>query len=301
MPVQRALGTNICSLEYLRSNSSGSNGTRRSRIVPKDKYHVVNGNESTEYSISSVSVGSYLPLKVPCIPKEKIHTTIVYPSTSPGGDQVSGRSRADSPCNDSISSRKVKRELGDSGTDLQSRLNQQRLLLLLHASKCTKRKGECSFNPHCAKMRPLWKHISVCLKKDCPAPHCMSSRRALSHHRRCKDSECLECAPVKVKIRKAQDVLRSEDCTENETSNYLMCCVWWYQYSCKLLPCNRAQRIKFMTKFLRADSNSIYLLSFLWCSLLFNTSIVEVHLPSTGVSKTFVLTSKLRWKSSYNL
>ncbi|CAM9793613.1 unnamed protein product, partial [Phaeothamnion confervicola] len=78
------------------------------------------------------------------------------------------------------------------------RQQQQRLLLLRHASKCPQSdSGQCSVTPHCAGMKKLWKHIAECKDQHCAIPHCVSSRFVLSHYHRCKDTKCAVCAPVR--------------------------------------------------------------------------------------------------------
>lgn len=79
---------------------------------------------------------------------------------------------------------------------------QQRLLLLRHASKCTAPEGQCTVTQHCGNMKRLWQHISTCAKKDCDFPHCISSRYVLMHYRKCKDSTCASCQPVRIAINK---------------------------------------------------------------------------------------------------
>merc|ERR1712183_838561 len=86
----------------------------------------------------------------------------------------------------------------------QIRHNQQHLLLLRHASKCKAPEGTCKTTPYCDEMKKLWKHIFHCTRKECPAPHCMSSRAILSHYRRCKDLKCAACGPVRMIIRDGQ-------------------------------------------------------------------------------------------------
>ncbi|CAM9951327.1 unnamed protein product, partial [Ectocarpus sp. 4 AP-2014] len=77
------------------------------------------------------------------------------------------------------------------------RQQQQRLLLLRHASKCPAEGEQCKVTPHCQAMKRLWKHIAECKNQQCPIPHCVSSRFVLSHYHRCKDLKCAVCAPVR--------------------------------------------------------------------------------------------------------
>ena len=83
----------------------------------------------------------------------------------------------------------------------KSRHKQQRLLLLRHASKCNVPTGRCTVTPHCAEMKILWRHIANCKEPQCKIKHCMSSRYVLSHYRRCRDSYCDICGPVRETIK----------------------------------------------------------------------------------------------------
>lgn len=75
---------------------------------------------------------------------------------------------------------------------------QQRLLLLRHASKC--KAGPSCKTKHCGQMVKLWQHMKKCRDKNCKTPHCLSSRCVLNHYRMCKNanttSTCEVCAPV---------------------------------------------------------------------------------------------------------
>ena len=73
---------------------------------------------------------------------------------------------------------------------------QQRLLLLRHASKCPQNGGRCPVTPHCASMKQLWKHITTCHDENCKVPHCVSSRYVLSHYSTCMDQACPVCKPA---------------------------------------------------------------------------------------------------------
>lgn len=83
------------------------------------------------------------------------------------------------------------------------RQQQQRLLLLRHASKCPVKDGKCKVTPHCAAMKRLWRHISDCKNQQCPVDKCVSSRFVLSHYHRCKDPMCSVCLPVRDVITKS--------------------------------------------------------------------------------------------------
>ena len=80
---------------------------------------------------------------------------------------------------------------------------QQRLLLLRHASKCTAGAG-CK-TKFCGQMVALWKHMKRCRNKNCKTAHCLSSRCVLNHYRMCKNenrtSTCEVCAPVMRQIK----------------------------------------------------------------------------------------------------
>ena len=86
------------------------------------------------------------------------------------------------------------------------RQQQQRLLLLRHASKC-KLGPECTTR-FCAQMKPLWQHMKRCRDKDCQTRHCQSSRCVLTHYRICKSqgktANCEICGPVMEHIRRQE-------------------------------------------------------------------------------------------------
>jgi E1A/CREB-binding protein len=82
---------------------------------------------------------------------------------------------------------------------------QQRLLLLRHASKCPHEQDHCTVTPHCASMKQLWSHIMGCKDQECTVPHCVSSRYVLSHYSKCKEPNCPVCGPVRDAIKKNVD------------------------------------------------------------------------------------------------
>ena len=82
------------------------------------------------------------------------------------------------------------------------RQQQQRLLLLRHASKCPHENGNCPVTPHCVGMKRLRKHIAECKDQQCQMAHCVSSRYVLSHYHRCKDPRCAVCGPVREAIQR---------------------------------------------------------------------------------------------------
>lgn len=54
---------------------------------------------------------------------------------------------------------------------------QQQLLVLHHASKCTHVDGECPQGyRECKVMKELWNHIAKCRNQRCPYSHCVASR-----------------------------------------------------------------------------------------------------------------------------
>jgi hypothetical protein len=83
------------------------------------------------------------------------------------------------------------------------RQQQQRLLLLRHASKCSA--GPNCKTQFCAEMVKLWQHMKQCRDKNCQTAHCLSSRCVLHHYRICKGegrtSTCEVCAPVMKQIK----------------------------------------------------------------------------------------------------
>lgn len=88
---------------------------------------------------------------------------------------------------------------------------QQRLLLLRHASKCNAG-PQCS-TKFCEQMVTLWKHMKTCRNKNCKTSHCLSSRCVLNHYRICKSNgrtaTCEVCGPVMLKIKKQE----RDDCS----------------------------------------------------------------------------------------
>jgi E1A/CREB-binding protein len=90
---------------------------------------------------------------------------------------------------------------------------QQRLLLLRHASKCPYENGRCRITPLCASMKQLWKHIMSCKDQECKMSHCVSSRYVLSHYSKCKDQNCPVCGPVRKAIKdnyeKSRNIIES--------------------------------------------------------------------------------------------
>ena len=90
------------------------------------------------------------------------------------------------------------------------RQQQQRLLLLRHASKCKygtpENPSTCPATKHCRDMKQLWQHITRCKNQRCDRAHCVSSRYVLSHYNRCKEDACSVCKPVRDAIHKHKSV-----------------------------------------------------------------------------------------------
>eukprot|EP00501_MAST-03F_sp_TOSAG23-6_P001942 GSMAST32.ASY1.ANO1.2023.1 assembled CDS len=84
------------------------------------------------------------------------------------------------------------------------RQQQQRLLLLRHASKCCNG-PDCQATSLCSQMKKLWAHIAKCKDQNCTVSHCVSSRYILSHYKQCKDRQCQVCGPVRHAISNQHD------------------------------------------------------------------------------------------------
>ena len=80
------------------------------------------------------------------------------------------------------------------------KLQQERLVILRHASRCTYPEGSCPATHNCAQYKKLWIHISSCRAQQCDRPHCVSSRYVLSHYHRCQEDSCAVCGPVREAI-----------------------------------------------------------------------------------------------------
>ncbi|XP_041993382.1 histone acetyltransferase HAC1-like isoform X2 [Salvia splendens] len=75
--------------------------------------------------------------------------------------------------------------------------NQQRWLLFLrHARRCHFLEGKCP-EPNCLTAQKLLKHIGSCNNFSCSYPRCRVTWDLVNHHRRCQDSNCPVCIPVK--------------------------------------------------------------------------------------------------------
>lgn len=86
------------------------------------------------------------------------------------------------------------------------RQQQERLLLLRHASKC--RLGPSCSTKFCSQMVTLWRHMRTCRDKNCRTSHCLSSRCVLNHYRICKSNgqtaTCEVCGPVMARIKQLE-------------------------------------------------------------------------------------------------
>ena len=98
------------------------------------------------------------------------------------------------------------------------RMQQQRLLLLRHATYCQHERGKCPVTPHCAGMKRLWKHIIECKDPQCQVPHCKSSRDVLTHYHNCKDPRCEICSLVREANRQQQEKQLAVPCHVTATT-----------------------------------------------------------------------------------
>jgi hypothetical protein len=105
----------------------------------------------------------------------------------------------------------IPREFDDNETENDTKENeflsvdtiqQQRLLLLRHSSKCPHDDGCCPDTPYCGTMKILWGHI-ICCKENpsCDFVHCVSSRLLLKHYANCKLKSCCTCTPVREAVK----------------------------------------------------------------------------------------------------
>ncbi|GFP96135.1 histone acetyltransferase hac1 [Phtheirospermum japonicum] len=82
--------------------------------------------------------------------------------------------------------------------------NQQRWLLFLrHARRCPAPEGKCQ-EPNCLTVQKLLKHMEHCNVFQCSYARCCSTRVLVNHHRRCRDTSCPVCIPVKNYVQQAQ-------------------------------------------------------------------------------------------------
>ena len=82
---------------------------------------------------------------------------------------------------------------------------QQRLIVLLHAHKCTKLNGKpgetaaefCKL-PMCGTIKSVLQHLYTCQEGEtCLVTHCSSSRKIIEHWKKCNSPQCQICCPLK--------------------------------------------------------------------------------------------------------
>lgn len=102
---------------------------------------------------------------------------------------------------------------------------QQRILLLHHASLCSASGSSCTVTQHCDNMKKLWCHVSQCKTDDCTVQHCDSSKRVLTHYSKCIGPSCLVCVPVRKRIkegychrRRSPDISEMVECKRQKLS-----------------------------------------------------------------------------------
>lgn len=87
----------------------------------------------------------------------------------------------------------------DNRTDREEvrKLIRQRLVLFMHARKCSVTDATCSV-PHCDLMKSLIEHIYTCPDGlECKRAHCASTRTCVRHWKYCFDDACRVCAPLR--------------------------------------------------------------------------------------------------------
>lgn len=86
---------------------------------------------------------------------------------------------------------------------------QNRLVLLHHAANCPYSNmavpKPCRGFPSCSEMVLLLRHVNNCELKECPVPHCVSTRYLLTHSRSCVKDSCIICKPLKESIRRKNE------------------------------------------------------------------------------------------------
>ena len=68
-------------------------------------------------------------------------------------------------------------------------------------------------------MKRRWRHKEVCQDNSCRVPHCFSSRAILSHYRKCRDSQCPACGPVRETVRKAAKISTNSTRSDHRQSS----------------------------------------------------------------------------------
>ena len=71
---------------------------------------------------------------------------------------------------------------------------QQRLILLNHANKCTDYTC-CYINKICSTTRNIWEHVLCCNNNECSVTYCKTTKYILNHQYYCKDINCIICEP----------------------------------------------------------------------------------------------------------
>ncbi|KAL3510153.1 hypothetical protein ACH5RR_029554 [Cinchona calisaya] len=85
---------------------------------------------------------------------------------------------------------------GNLSRDRQFRNQQRWLLFLRHARRCPAPVGKCP-DSYCINVQELLRHMGKCESLQCSFPRCCATKGLISHHKRCKDSSCPVCIPVK--------------------------------------------------------------------------------------------------------
>lgn len=152
--------------------------------------HVISALHSSTYTST---LRSQEESKKPCTSESSTPSTSNELSPSNGRDNASDKKSPPS---------QQEKKLDESQLQEHKRMlyrrQQARILILLHAKKCTyDQNGNCPIAEDCAPMKILWRHIAKCTKADCPVPQCVSSRYIISHYHACIDAQCPVCGPIR--------------------------------------------------------------------------------------------------------
>ena len=79
------------------------------------------------------------------------------------------------------------------------KVNQQLILYLRHAAKCTS--DHCLVTKHCDQMKALWFHLSRCNVWECSYPYCRTANASLVHYCHCNNNNCSLCGPIRAVLR----------------------------------------------------------------------------------------------------